>query len=212
MINASRTILALTLQLAVCSPALAQYIDEAAFHRYSAASDAAFDEANAELDKAIATNERVYMVRACTLLIKAANLKELARNDAPTEYRNAVNTDLTNSRIHTNKVCNIANGTTPFARTDAYTDAAVNAQKRDLQKGVSWSLGMYQMAIDQWEQGNRAAACSTVRAAADELARITSAMRVNPELEGAFGNPAQIYHNAKIVAEDRDATFCKGQS
>ncbi|MEQ1499676.1 MAG: hypothetical protein ABL914_13550, partial [Novosphingobium sp.] len=160
------------------------------------------------LDKAAATNERVYVVRACTLLIKAANLKELARNDAPSEYLNAVNTDLTNARILTNDICKIANGSTPFPRTDARTDAAINAQKRDLQKGVTWALGMYQMATSQWEEGNQAAACSTVGAAADELARITSAMRANPELEGAFGNPAQIYHNAKIVVETRDETFC----
>lgn len=208
MISLSRTILALTLQLAVCTPALAQYIDEAAFDQYSAESDTAFDEANAELDKAIATNQRVYMVRACTLLIKAANLKELARNDAPYEYLNAVNTDLTNARIHTNEVCKIANGTTPFPRTDARTDAAINAEKHDLQKGVTWSLEMYRMANSQWEQGKQAAACSTIRAAADELARITGAMRANPELEGAFGNPAQIYQNAQLVAEVRDETFC----
>ena len=209
MINPSRTILALTLQQAVCTPALAQYIDEAAFHRYSAASDAAFDEANAELDKAIATNERVYMVRACSLLIKAANLKELARNDAPSEYRNAVNNDLTNSRIHTNKVCNIANGSTPFTRTDAYTDAAVNAQKRDLQKGNNWAAEEYRLANRFWEEGNRTAACASARVAADELARIARAMRANPELESAFGNPAQIYQNAQLVAEVRDDTFCK---
>lgn len=198
----------LILLSSLCTPAWAQYIDEAAFHRYSAQSDAAFDEANAELDKAIATKERVYMVRACTLLIKAANLKELARNDAPYEYLNAVNTDLTNARILTNDICKTANGTTPFTRTDARTDAAFDAEKRDLQKGVSWSLGMYRMASDQWDEGNRAAACSTIRVAADELARITSAMRANPELEGAFGNPAQVYHNAQVVADDRDNTFC----
>ena len=212
MISISRTILALTLQLAICSPALAQYIDEAAFDQYSAESDAAFKEAQAELDKAAATNERVYVVRACTLLIKAANLKELARNDAPSEYLNAVNTDLTNARILTNDICKIANGSTPFPRTDARTDAAFDAEKRDLQKGVTWSLGMYRMANDQWDEGKRAAACSTIRAAADELARITSAMRANPELEGAFGNPAQIYQNAKVLAETRDKTFCNSVS
>ncbi|MEQ1499218.1 MAG: hypothetical protein ABL914_11195, partial [Novosphingobium sp.] len=111
MNSLSRTILAVALQLAICSPALAQeYIDEAKFDNYSAQSDAAFKEAQAELDKAAATNERVYVVRACTLLIKAANLKELARNDAPSEYLNAVNTDLTNARILTNDICKIANG------------------------------------------------------------------------------------------------------
>lgn len=212
MISLSRTILALTLQLALCSPALAQYIDEAAFDQYSAESDTAFDEANAELDKAIATNQRVYMVRACTLLIKAANLKELARNDAPYEYLNAVNTDLTNARIHTNEVCKIANGTTPFPRTDARTDAAFNAQVRDLRKGNTWAVEMYQQANSRWDEGNRTGACSSVRLAADELARIVRAMRANPELESAFANPAQIYQNAQLVAEVRDDTFCKGQS
>lgn len=208
MISLSRTILALTLQLAVCTPALAQYIDEAAFDQYSAESDTAFDEANAELDKAIATNQRVYMVRACTLLIKAANLKELARNDAPYEYLNAVNTDLTNARIHTNEVCKIANGTTPFPRTDARTDAAFDAQVRDLRKGNKWAAEQYRFAESYYEEGNYTAACSNARLAADELDRIVRAMRANPELEGAFGNPAQVYQNAKIVAEARDETFC----
>jgi hypothetical protein len=37
---------------------------------------------------------------------------------------------------------------------------------------------------------------------------MTSAMRTNPALEAAFGDPAVIYGNAKIMATDRDKYYC----
>ena len=95
------------------------------------------------------------------------------------------------------------------AESDAGTDAAFNAQARDLQKGYFWAVEQYRLAKSFWDEGNRAAACSRARLAADEMARITSVMRANPEIESALGNYTQIYQNAQLVKEVRDDTFCK---
>lgn len=203
--RAQGLILVLTLQAALCPPALAQYIDEEAFEELT-------DQGIAAYELAQQAERRDDWPTACTQFTRAANLWSEARADAPAEAASANLNDTTMARRAANDTCEIANGTKPFARTDAGTDAAINAEKRDLQKGVSWALGMYRMANDQWDEGKQAAACSTIRAAADELARIVRAMRANPELESAFGNPAQIYQNAQLVAEVRDDTFCKGQS
>lgn len=199
-----RTILFLTLQLALCSPALAQdYIDEEAFEELTDAGSAAFEQAKAAM-------QRDDWPTACTQFTRAANLWSQARPDAPAELASANLNDTTMARRAANDTCEIAKRSKPFAVTDARSDGALNAQKAELQKSANWGLEQYQVATRRYEEGDRAGACSAARLAADELAKVTAAMRANPALEAAFANPAQLYQNAKDMVEDRDATFCKG--
>lgn len=202
MISLSRTILALTLQLAVCPPALAQYVDEAAFEELSDAGIEAYEKAQAAV-------RRDDWPAACTQFTRAANLWSEARADAPAEAASANLNDTTMARRAANDACEVANGTRPFARTDAHSDGAFNAEKAELQKSANWGTGQYQVALRRYEEGDRAGACSAARLAADELAKVTAALRANPALEAAFANPAQIFQNAKDMAEVRDDTFCK---
>jgi hypothetical protein len=199
-----RTILFLTLQLALCSPALAQdYIDEEAFEELTDQGIAAYEQAQAAV-------RRDDWPTACTQFTRAANLWSEARADAPAEAASANLNDTTMARRAANDACTVANGTTPFDVTDARSDGALNAQKSELQKSANWGMGQYQVAMRRYNEGDRAGACSAARLAADELAKVTAAMRANPALEAAFGNPAQLYQNAKDMAEVRDDTFCKG--
>ena len=198
-----RTILILTLQAALCSPALAQYIDEEAFEELTDAGIAAYEQGQAAV-------RREDWPTACTQFTKAANLWSQAHPDAPAEFASAILNDTTMARQAANETCAVANRAKPFAVTDARSDGALNAQKAELQKSANWGLGQYQVATRRYDEGDRAGACSAARLAADELAKVTAAMRANPTLEGAFANPAQLYQNARDMAEDRDATFCKG--
>lgn len=194
-------ILILTLQVALCPPAFAQYIDEAAFEELSDAGIAAYEQAQAAV-------RRDDWSSACTQFTRAANLWSEARPDAPAEAASTNLNDTTMARRAANDACQVANGTTPFARTDARGDGAFNAQKAELQKSANWGLGQYQVAMRRHEEGDRAGACSAAQLAADELAKVATAMRANPALESSFANPAQLYQNARDMAEDRDKYFC----
>lgn len=200
----SRLILVLTLQLALCPPALAQqYIDEAAFAELSEQGNAAWEEAQAAA-------KRNDLSGTCIQSTRAANLWSQAARDAPAAFVSANLNDTSMARQAANEFCQAANGTTPFARTDARSDGAFNAEMAELQKSANWGHDQYQVAMRRYDEGDRAGACSASRLAADELAKVTAAMRANPSLEAAFATPARLYQNAKDAAEYRDTIFCKG--
>lgn len=193
----------LILLSSLCSPAQAQYIDEDRFMELADQGIAAYEQAQAAV-------RRDDWSSACTQFIRAANLWSEAQPDAPAEFVSANLNDITKARELANDACELAKRARPFAITDARSDAALDDQKVELQKSANWSLGMYQVAMRRYDEGNRVGACSAARLATDELAKVVAAMRANPALETAFANPAQIYQNATDMAEVRDDTFCKG--
>ena len=201
---ATALLLAPLAQLAVCQPAMAQtYIDEEAFGELSEQGVAAWEGAQAAA-------QRNDLAGACAQFTRAARLWAQAAPDAPADFVSANLNDTSAAREAANDYCQAANGSTPFARTDARGDAALQGEMDDLRKGNTWAVGEYQQATRRYESGDKVGACSSGKSAATELARIAAAMRANPALEGAFANPAMIYQNASDAASVRDETFCAG--
>jgi hypothetical protein len=82
------------------------------------------------------------------------------------------------------------------------------AEKKALQRTSDLAHSQYKESVRLWESGNRAGACATIRQSTASFDKVSGAMKANPVLRSAFGNPDQVLANGKVAAETRDGTFC----
>jgi|JI6StandDraft_1071083.scaffolds.fasta_scaffold01510_16 hypothetical protein len=134
--------------------------------------------------------------------------------DAIKSFANGQQNRVDASKARAREVCGRPDGPALTSSRSASSSDAVdwNAEKKlDLQRTADLAHSQYKEAGRLWDAGDRAGACAAIRLATANFDKISGAMKANPALRGAFGNPDVVLANGKMASEERDETFCVNQ-
>lgn len=134
--------------------------------------------------------------------------------DAIKSFANGQQNRVDASKARAREVCGRPDGPAlTSSRSGSSSDAVDwNAEKKlDLQRTADLAHSQYKEADRLWYAGDRAGACAAIRLATVNFDKISGALKANPALRGAFGNPDVVLENGKIAAELRDEAFCVNQ-
>lgn len=101
-----------------------------------------------------------------------------------------------------------SNSNSNSSSSTAQSGFDLDSRKQDLQRTADLAHSQYKEADRMWDAGDRAGACAAIRLSTANFDKISGALKANPALRGAFGNPDVVLENGKIAAELRDKTFC----
>lgn len=134
--------------------------------------------------------------------------------DAIKSFANGQQNRVDASKARAREVCGRPDGPAlTSSRSGSSSDAVDwNAEKKlDLQRTADLAHSQYKEAGRLWDAGDRAGACAAIRLATANFDKISGAMKANPALRAAFGNPDVVLANGKMASEERDETFCVNQ-